>query len=325
MSETLRGTVIVTGALGGLGYLLTRSLSAAGLSVIAVDNLDPGSEPLELKRHRLKSLADKFGLSVHLADVRSREFASLLMGADAPHTMFHAAGHSAMKMGFSDSALMGEALQETTRTLCSMLSTTSNSRIALFHHVSSGPEDIRLEHEPWAELLRAESELHGELAGVEGVTFIELPALVGPGQSSADPPLRTLVQLISRVPVVLPDPDIAVLATDPSALVEEMVESYLAGEPISELSLRSFAVPPVRDLADAFAEILELPSLGVASRSLPPWGPEAPDSAPRADARTLAARLIESLPTLPHLPPIDWPFEGRRRPRKQSKPDERTR
>ncbi|MFH0883028.1 MAG: hypothetical protein V2A56_08580 [bacterium] len=322
MTEASAETVMITGALGGLGYLLTRTFSAAGVSVIAVDNFDPGSEPLVLKRHRLRETNHLDNVRVHLMDVRSPEFASLLRATVQPLTLFHCARWTLPISEPCGEIQIREAAQGIPLTIYPHLANRTGARFVLFHHATSG-DDLRKKNEVWAELFRAEEDLRNELSGDNNATFIQLPALVGPGQSSASPPLLTLVQWISRVPVAIPQPDEPVLAVDPSALAEEIVEITLAGETSFESFLRPFAVPPIHQFAEAFEEILEIPPVEAVSRQTPPWGPRVTGTVPVADVRTLTVRLIESLPSLPHLPPVDWPITGRRRSGKRSNRDNR--
>jgi hypothetical protein len=321
VTEAPAGTVMITGALGSLGYLLTRSFSAAGIPVVAVDNLDPGSEPLELKRFRHQAMNQLGNISVHLMDVRSLEFASLLRATVQPLTVFHCIRWTSPVTEIFRKNPVRETAQTIPRTIHQLATEKAGIRLVLFHHATSGDDDVRMKNEPWSELFRAEEELRRELSGDDKVTVIQLPALAGPGQSTASPPLQTLVQWISRIPVAFPRPDEPVLAVDPSALAEEIVESYLAGETLNEISLRPFAVPPIYQFTEAFEEFLDIPSVGADSRPIPLWGPVAAGTVPVADVHTLTARLVESLSSLPHLPPLDWPTAGRRRSGKPSRQD----
>ena len=312
------GPVLITGALGAFGSLLAKSFTASEVSVLGVDNLHPSSEPLELKRLRLEELKKQGIADVHLMDVRSPEFASLIQASVQPFTLFHCAGWSTAATNSFDSASPRTSPDEISRLLVKLLAERADVHLVLLHHLAYGSSDNRWQDEHWSSLLHAEEELRKELDDRANVSFLRLPALAGPGQSTAAPPLLSLIQLISRIPVTAPEMDVTVAAVDPAMLAEDIVESFFEGVSSFELRLKPFAVPSISQLVEAFTELMNVQPTEGAARHHPAWGPPAHSALPTADVATFAARLIESLASLPQIPPADWPTVARKRPGKRS-------
>jgi len=307
--------VLVTGALGGLGSMIAALLDASDARVVAVDNHNPASAHYPEHQHRLQLLSTREGVELHLIDVRSREFADLINGLEKLDCVVHAASISPIRRPEPDSETIRELANTIPLELAGMIGKYDGCRLLLLQHLpATGEGDTRSEDEVWKILLDAEADTRNELRENSKVEIVSLPNLVGMGQSLYSSPMNALFQMISGLPVVLPEQDIPLLAMDPSVVSEAIVEAVFEGE--KPFLQQPFATPTVREFAEALGRQLELDQVDFAEEKSAPPGLSAGQVVAVANADQLAQHLLEYSRQLPFIPPADWPTSSRKRNKK---------
>ncbi len=112
MSTRADPPILLTGAAGFVGFHTAKALTAAGYTVVGIDNLNDYYDP-QLKRDRLARLAEVEGFSFHRLDLADREGMAALFDASCPRAVVHLGAQAGVRysienpFAYVDSNLVG--------------------------------------------------------------------------------------------------------------------------------------------------------------------------------------------------------------------------
>jgi hypothetical protein len=318
--------VLITGVLGGLGATAARLLLQRGRTVVGLDSFDPGADPEAAKHHRLSLLEPHERFFFAAADLRAGDLPRLLelAGAEKGRPVHLLLAHlpGVLRRGEVLEEVLEEVVVTAPAALARQVAEEGGATLAAVDEVFAGRGDPRAGTALWRILLEREGELADRLSELPGARALPLPALAGPLQSVRTPPLRTLSELVSRVPVRLPAAPgplrLAPLEQAAALLVEILGgETVVATPDVAESALSPLA------LLDWLTERTGLRPVTLLD-DLPPWGPPAVEPVqPREEDDEGAAvppwmeDALEQWQHLPWLPPTDWPKQAARRKRRR--------
>jgi len=101
-------TILVTGAAGFIGFHVSRTLIAKGISVCGVDNINDYYDP-RLKKARLEALKDHPEFSFHKIDLRDMDAVNAVFKAAAPDVVIHLAAQPGVRYSLQNPAAYGDS------------------------------------------------------------------------------------------------------------------------------------------------------------------------------------------------------------------------
>ncbi len=319
--------VFITGVLGGIGFNTAQYLFSQGrltllksnISVVGVDNFHPLSAPIVHHQHQLSILRKNPNFIFHALDVRRiKDFISILQQINPTH-LIHLAGASLSFPAVQPAKDILSDYLEVIRAVAVFSSETGLEVFRIGYRKTDSPAKVAEVREPLKSLSEIENKVETLLIEQypdAKITSINLPALIGSGQSLNSFPVKQIWQLASLVSPRIP-------STPETAECMGLFEAakYL-GNLILDTSLKDhlYDQPSNRDLIlsqthrvrtmDVFPQFRRwFPQKTEILQSPETWAYPSNDDILSTDDRWLSGQVDEIyqwLVHLPHFPSAKW-------------------